>query len=190
MILGTAAWTEGPHERRAMVARLGEDRVADLSRIEVFRLRKLGEGRPEALAETLVPPSLRLLLESGPRAVQRARQTFAYAEKWAKRGDLPEALAPKLAEVRMLPCLPRPAVLRTASGVLLDRLAIKGPGAELPTMPFATLAVVGLARGRIGGWCLALEGPDSTVLGGWVNLEFRFQDHIGIVALLLVASFT
>jgi hypothetical protein len=171
MILGTASWSEGPVERRALVAQVGEGRVADLSRIEAFRLNKLGEGRPEALAEALMPSSLRLLLESGPRALARARQTFAYAEKWAKRGDLPEILAPRMEAVRMLPCLPRPAALRTASGVRLDRLAILGPGAELGSMPFATVAVVGLAGGRIGGWCLALEGVDRTVLGAWLSLE-------------------
>ncbi len=168
MILGTASWLEGPAERRALVARLGEDRVADLSRIEAYRLGKLGEGRPEALAEALVPPSLRLLLESGPRALQRARQTFAYAEKWAKRGDLPEILAPRLESVRLLPCLPRPAALRTASGVLLDRLAVRGAGVDFGTMPFATLAAIGLSGGHVAGWCLAFEGPDVTVLGAWV----------------------
>ncbi|MFN8011789.1 MAG: hypothetical protein U0P81_10335 [Holophagaceae bacterium] len=168
MILGTAAWLEGPVERRALVARLGEDRVADLSRVEVVRLRKLGEGRAEDLAEALVPSSLRLLLESGPRALQRAKQTLAYAEKWAKRGDLPDSLAPRLDSVRLLPCLPRPAALRTTSGVLLDRLALRGPGAELAPPAFATLAVAGLSGGRIGGWCLALEGADATAIGGWL----------------------
>jgi hypothetical protein len=168
VILGTASWLEGPAERRALVARLGEDRVADLSRIEAYRLGKLGEGRPEALAEALVPSSLRLLLESGPRALQRARQTVAYAEKWARRGDLPEILAPRLEAVRLLPCLPRPAALRTSSGVLLDRLALRGPGADLEALPFATLAVAGLGGGRLGGWCLALEGPETTVLGAWL----------------------
>lgn len=185
MILGTAAWLEGPAERRALVARLGEDRVADLARIEAVRLRKLGEGRAEDLAEALVPSSLRLLLESGPRAVQRARQTLAYAEKWAKRGDLPESLAPRLDAVRLLPCLPRPAALRTTSGVLLDRLALRGPGAELALPAFATLAVAGLPGGRVGGWCLALEGPDATVVGGWLctgslpagRLEFTQGAH-------------
>lgn len=185
MILGTAAWLEGPVERRALVARLGADRVVDLARMEAVRLQKLGEGRAEALAEALVPPSLRLLLESGPRALQRAKQTLTYAEKWAKRGDLPEVLAPSLAAVRPLACLPRPAALRTASGVLLDRLALRGPGAGFGTLPFATVAVVGLGGVRIAGWCLALEGAESTVLGAWLytgnlpagRLEFLLGGH-------------
>lgn len=185
MILGTAAWPEGPVERRALVARLGEDRAVDLTRIEVVRLRKLGEGRAEAMAEALVPSSLRLLLESGPRALQRAKQTLAYAEKWAKRGDLPDSLAPRLDAVRLLPCLPRPVALRTTSGVLLDRLALRGPGAGLALPAFATLAAAGLTGGRIAGWCLALEGPDAVVAGGWLcvgalpagRLEFTQGAH-------------
>lgn len=181
MILGTASWLEGPAERRALVARLGEDRVADLSRIEAYRLRKLGEGRPEALAEALVPPSLRLLLESGPRALQRTRQAFAYAEKWLKRGDLPEVLAPSTEAVRMLPCLPRPAALRTSSGVLLDRLALRGSGARLGLTPFATLAVAGLAGGGFAGWCLALEAAETTLLGAWLCVGPLPQGRLELV---------
>jgi len=180
VILGTASWAEGPSERRALVARPGEDRVADRPRIQALRLRKPGEGTPQVIAETLVPSSLRLLLESGPRALQRARQTFSYAEKWAKRGDLPEILAPRLEAVRLLPCLPRPAALRTASGVLLDRLALRGPGAQLSVLPFPTLAAVGAAEGRVGGWCLALEGPDCTVLGAWLALELPAAGHLEV----------
>ncbi|HEY3270044.1 MAG TPA: hypothetical protein VGJ89_02420, partial [Geothrix sp.] len=68
MLLGTAAWSEGPLERRALVGRLASGRLADLNRIEAIRLRKLGEGDPERLAEALVPASLRRLLEGGSRA--------------------------------------------------------------------------------------------------------------------------
>ena len=94
MLLGTAAWSEGPVERRALVGRLASGRLADLNRIEAIRLRKLGEGDPERLAEALVPASLRRLLEGGPRALARAKQTLAYAEKWDRRDTLPVSLAP------------------------------------------------------------------------------------------------
>ena len=99
MLLGTATWDEGPAVRRALVARLDSGRLADLSRIEALRLRKLGEGDPERLAEVLVPASLRRLLDGGPRALARARQTVAYAEKWDRRGTLPEFLAPTASAV-------------------------------------------------------------------------------------------
>ena len=39
--------------RQALVARLDSGRLADLSRIEALRLRKLGEGDPDRLAEVL-----------------------------------------------------------------------------------------------------------------------------------------
>ena len=39
MLLGTAAWTEGPLERRSLVGRLASGRLADLNRIEAIRLR-------------------------------------------------------------------------------------------------------------------------------------------------------
>ena len=55
MLLGTATWSEGPVDRRALVARLASGRLADLNRIEAIRLRKLGEGEPEPLADALVP---------------------------------------------------------------------------------------------------------------------------------------
>ena len=71
MLLGTAVWNEGPAERRALVARLASGRLADLNRIEAVRLRKLGEGEPERLAEALLPASLRRVLEGGPRSWRR-----------------------------------------------------------------------------------------------------------------------
>lgn len=168
MLLGTAVWTEGALERRALVGRLASGRLADLNRIEGLRLRKLGEGEPERLAEVLVPPSLRRLLEGGPRALARARQTLAYAEKWDRRGTLPEGLAPGEAFVRLLPCLPRPAALVAPDGRVLDRLAVRGPGAELSGSPHPGMAAVGLAGGGLAGFCLAVEEGGPPVLGAWM----------------------
>ncbi|HJW44114.1 MAG TPA: hypothetical protein VJ463_06640 [Geothrix sp.] len=180
MLLGTATWAEGPTERRALVARLASGRLADLNRIEAIRLRKLGEGDPERLAETLVPASLRRALEGGPRALARLRQTLAYAEKWDRRGTLPETLAPAPEVVDLLACIARPATLRRADGQTLDRLAVRGPGAPLAGLPLPGLAAIGLAGGGIAGFCLALEDAQGTVLGAWMtdtwptgSLEFR-----------------
>lgn len=168
MLFGTAAWSEGPVERRALVAQLASGRLADLNRIEAIRLRKLGEGEPERLADVLVPASLRRMLDGGARAVARARQTVAYAEKWDRRGNLPEALAPRLEAVDLLPCLPQPAALRRLDGRNLDRFGVKGPGAELSGPPQPGLAVVGLAGGGIAGFCLVLEEAGSAILGAWL----------------------
>jgi hypothetical protein len=178
--LGTVLWGEGPSERRTLVASLPSDpsRVVDLNRVEYMRLLKLGEGHAEILAEALVPPSLRRVLEGGPRALQRVRQALAYAEKWASRGDLPESLAPRLDAVHRLPCLPRPALLRRFEGVHLDRLALKGPGGILNSLPQPTLALIGLAGGRVAGCCLALEDGPSTVLGGWLSLEIPARGNL------------
>ncbi|BDU70660.1 hypothetical protein GETHOR_27610 [Geothrix oryzae] len=172
MLLGTAAWAEGPVERRALVARLASGRLADLNRIEAIRLRKLGETDPERLAEALVPSSLRRLLEGGPRALTRVRQTLAYAEKWERRGTLPETLAPLPESADLLPCLPRPSALRRSDGLGLDRFGVKGPGAELSGPPQPGLAAVGLAGGGIAGFCLALEEAGSAVLGAWMSDEW------------------
>jgi len=172
MLLGTAAWAEGPVERRALVARLASGRVADLNRIEAVRLRKLGEGEPERLAEVLVPPSLRRVLEGGLRSLARVRQAVAYAEKWDRRGTLPEPLAPSLDAVQLLPCLPRPLALRRADGTGLERLGLRGPGAELSGQPQPGLAVVGLAGGSYAGFCLALEDVGGGVLGAWMAAEW------------------
>ncbi len=173
--VGTASWFEGASERRALVAPLPSDpaRLVDLHRVERVRLAKLGEGRADALADVLVPPSLRQVLEGGPRALQRLRQTLAYAEKWFQRGDLPEALALPSTAVRMLPCLPRPAALRRGDGTHLDRLSVQGPGGTLSALPQPTLAAVGLHRGAgVAGWCLALEDRAGAVLGGWMVLDY------------------
>ncbi len=171
--LGTAQWVEGASERRALVAPLPSDtsRLVDLNRVERMRLSKLGEGRAEVLADALVPSSLRLVLEGGSRAIQRLRQTLAYAEKWTRRGDLPESLAPWIGSVRLLPCLPRPVALRRADGTHLDRLGIQGPGSVMKTMPQPTLAMVGLHRGGVIGWCLGAEDAVGAVLGNWMILD-------------------
>jgi hypothetical protein len=172
MLLGTAVWAEGPVERRALVARLASGRLADLNRIEAIRLRKLGEGDPEPLAEVLVPVCLRKVLEGGTRALARVRQTLAYAEKWDRRGTLPETLAPGLESVELLPCLPRPSSLRRMNGQNLDRLNVRGPGAELSAPPQPGLAALGLAGGSLAGFCLALEDAGSAILGGWMTDEW------------------
>ncbi|MDR3715627.1 MAG: hypothetical protein P4L51_22685 [Puia sp.] len=172
MLLGTAVWAEGPVERRALVARLASGRLADLNRLEAIRLRKLGEGDPERLADALVPPSLRRVLEGGPRALARARQTLAYAEKWDRRGTLPETLAPRLESAELLPCLPRPSALRRLEGGALDRLAVRGSGARLAAPPQPGLAALGLAGGTLAGFCLALEEGGSAVLGAWMTDEW------------------
>jgi len=150
------------------VGRLASGRLADLNRIEAMRLRKLGEGDPERLAEALVPGSLRRLLEGGPRALARAKQTLAYAEKWDRRGTLPEALAPFPAFADLLPCLPRPSVLHRVDGIALDRFGVRGSGAELTELPRPGLAVLGLAGGGAAGFCLALEEGGSALLGSWM----------------------
>jgi hypothetical protein len=173
MKLGTALWAEGATERRALIAPLPSDdsRVVDLNRVEQVRLAKLGEGDSESLAKVLVPPSLRKILESGPRALQRVRQTLAYAEKWAARGDLPNELAPRLKGIQLLPCLPRPTMLRRSDGRALDRLRVGGLGASLHALPRPTLAAVGLLGGKSAGFCLALEDGGGAVLGTWLVLE-------------------
>lgn len=180
MLLGTATWAEGPTERRALVAQLASGRLADLNRIEAIRLRKLGEGDPERLAEALVPSSLRRALEGGARCLTRLRQTVAYAEKWDRRGTLPETLAPAPDSVDLLACLARPATLRRMDGQTLDRLGVRGPGATLAGLPQPGLAALGLAGGGIAGFCLALEDAQGTVLGAWMtdtwptgSLEFK-----------------
>ena len=169
MLLGTATWAEGPKERRALVACLASGRLADLNRIEAIRLGRLGEGEPERLADALVPASLRRVLEGGPRAFARVRQTLAYAEKWERRGDPPTALFPELGTVQLGPCLPRPAALRRLDGQVLDRLGVRGPGAILADPPQPGLAALGLAGGGIAGFCLALEDAGGAVLGAWLT---------------------
>jgi len=169
MLLGTATWTEGPTERRALVARLASGRLADLNRIEAIRLRKLGEGEPDRLAEALVPGSLRRVLEGGPRALARVRQTVAYAEKWDRRGTLPLNLAPTSATVAQGPCLPRPAAVRRLDGLVLDRFSVKGPGAMLAGPLQPGMAAIGLTGGAPAGFCLVLDSADGPVLGAWMT---------------------
>ena len=180
MKLGTAVWSEGASERRALVAELPSDpgRVVDLNRLEHLRLAKLGEGWAERIAEAMVPASLRQLLEGGPRAIHRARQVLAYAEKWHKRGTLPESLAPRLGPARLQACLPRPLALRRWDGTSLDRLAIQGPGAALGSLPVPTLALVGLHGENPAGCCLAIEHAQGVALGGWLELDLDWEGSL------------
>jgi hypothetical protein len=180
MRLASAVWNEGPSERRALVAQLPSDpgRVVDLNRLEHLRLAKLGEGEAEALALVLVPPGLGRLLEGGPRALQRARQVLAYAEKWQRRNRLPESLAPQASQVRFLPCLPRPSALRRWDGTHLDRLAVQGPGGTLAQLPRPTLALLGLHGGHPAGCCLAVEDTRGVVLGAWLELDMDWEGEL------------
>lgn len=173
MKLGTAIWREGTAGRTALVAELPANpaRVVDLNRLEQLRLAKLGEGWAGRLADARVPGDLQGLLEGGPRALLRARRALAYAEKWHRRGGLPEALAPRRESVRMLACLSRPTALRRWDGLPLDPLAVQGPGATLGSLPMPTLALVGLHGERPAGCCLALEHAHGVVLGAWLELD-------------------
>lgn len=169
MKLGTVVWMGGYADRLALVTPLPDGRFADLNRIEQVRLVKLGESAPDRLAAVLVPPSLRQVLEGGPRAMARVRQTVQYAEKWARRGDLPDTLAYPPDRVRVAPCLPRPTSLRTAEGTHLDRLNILGSDVVcLDQMPEAGLAAIGQAGGQPGGFCLAFRAGDVVALGDWL----------------------
>jgi hypothetical protein len=175
--LGTASWDEGDAGRTALVAELPSDpgRVVDLNRMEQLRLAKVGEGWSERLAGARVPPDLQGLLEGGPRAILRARRALAYAEKWYRRGSLPEALAPSARAVRMLPCLPRPMALRRWDGTVLDVQSVQGPGGTLGSLPVPTLALVGLHGERPAGCCLALEHAHGVVLGAWLELDLDWE---------------
>lgn len=175
--LGTALSSEAEGVRELLVAPLPSDpsRGVDLRRVEVARLARLGEGRPEALADSRVPASLQQVLESGPRAVQRLRQALAYAEKWHRRGDLPAELAPPLSRLQLLACLPRPLQVRRAEGVPLDPRHVRGSGAALRKLPQPTLAAIGQFGGRPVGFCLAVEDLEGVVLGTWLNLDFELK---------------
>jgi len=170
--LGTAVWQDGYMERRALVARLhgGDGRVADLNRFERVRQARLGEGRPDAMADALVPPSLRQLLETGKLGLQRAEQAFQYAEKWRKKGGIPDALAPVAGSYALLPCLPRPVSIRASDGRPLDRLRVRGHGSTIPALSEPTVAIVGGAKGEVAGCCIAAESQSGPVLGTWLHI--------------------
>ncbi len=183
MRLGTVLWMEGIAERLALVTPLSDGRFADLNRIEHVRLAKLGEGAPDRLAGVLVPPSLRQVLEGGPRAMARVKQTIQYAEKWAGRGDLPDTVAYHPDRVRVLPCLPRPTALRTADGTHLDRLKVLGSDVVcLDQMPEAGLAAIGQAGGGAGGFCLAFRAGDVVALGDWLLVGEPFSGELTLRA--------
>lgn len=172
MRLAQATWDLNGQRHRALVAPHPGDlsRVVDLRAVEAVRLAKLGEGEPLRLAEALVPSALEPVLRGGPRALQRLGQTLRYALKWEQRSGLPEALAPRLADIRLRPCLPRPASLRRYDGTPLDARMVGGPEASLSHPPAPTLALVGMHPGRLAGVCLALEDAPGVVLGGWLAL--------------------
>lgn len=172
MKLAQATWDRDGQRHRALVAPHPGDpaRVVDLRAVEAVRLAKLGEGDPVRLAEALVPSALEPILQGGPRALQRLEQTLRYALKWEKRSGLPAALAPRLGEIRLRPCLPRPASLRRYDGTPLDARMVGGPEASLNHAPAPTLALVGMHPGRLAGVCLALEDAPGAVLGGWLAL--------------------
>lgn len=188
MKLGTAQRAETGRERRFLASPLPSDpaRIVDLQAVEVERLRRLGEGDPEGLAQALLPASLRRLLEAGPRGIQRARQALAYAEKWARRGTLPVALAPAAEDLKLLPCLPRPSSLRRPDGSFADRLGLRAPNSRLPWTAAAawraSLAAIGQAGGRPAGFALLLEAGPAAVLGAWMHTEVLLEGELELEA--------
>ena len=142
-------------------------RLVDLHAVETVRLAKLGEGRPEALAGALVPPSLPDLLAGGSRALARARQALAYAEKWERRGGLPADLeVPAGALIAWVP-----SVLRTLEGRRLEAGALLSPRQALPGRPQASLCLVGTGTPGAVGFRLALLGEGRLRLSPWLALE-------------------
>jgi hypothetical protein len=186
MKLGTAVFTDLGRERRALVSPLPSDpaRLVDLNAVEAERLRKLGDGQPQLLADALVPPSLRRVLEAGPRGLQRSAQALAYAEKWARRGTLPESLAPSGRQVRILPCLPRPSSLRFPDGGFGDRLGLQAPDSRMAWAPGLalrpTLVALGQASSRPAGFALALGVGEGLVLGAWLHTEILMEGTLGL----------
>ena len=180
--LGTAILKNGPHGRRALVAELpsGSGRVVDLNRVEMARLAKLGEGDPDGLANVLVPPSLRKLLESGERGIRRAAQALLYAAKWDLRSGLPDLLAPWPGSYEPLPCLPRPLAIRNSSGHFLDRLNVHGPRATLPAVAEPTIAVIGSAGAGHAGFCIAANSPVGPILGAWLCIGELEQGEFSV----------
>lgn len=170
LIAFEGAWRSGKADRQALLALLPSDpaRAVDLTAVEAVRLAKVGEGDPERLAAALVPPRLDGLLTSGPRGITRLRHTLAYADKWAKRGDLPASLAPLTAEVRTLPL--RHQRVLDAEGHVREGARLLAEGHTLPGSPQPTLALLGQQGKSPAGWTLACEAGGHVALCPWVVL--------------------
>lgn len=164
------AWKSGRVQRHGLMALLPSDpgRAVDLTAVEAVRLAKLGEGDPDRLAAALVPHRLDRALAAGPRGVARLRHALAYADKWARRGDLPASLAPLLEEVRPLPL--RPARLLDAEARVMDPAALLGEEQALPGEPRPTLALLGQSGRGPAGWTLACLAGLRVALCPWVVL--------------------
>lgn len=176
MRLGMAV---GPEGALRLVAPLPDDetRWVDLNAMETARLRRLGEGEPERLAAVLVPSELQGVLAAGPRGMARVQQTLAYASKWYRRGDLPEALAPHREAFRSQACLPNPLNILDAAGKRLS-VIVDGPGAAMLSQPRVTLALIGQAGGRPAGVCLAVLEPMRLILGRWLAVGMNWTGHL------------
>jgi hypothetical protein len=111
--------------------------------------------------------------------MSRAKQALAYAEKWERRGTLPEALAPFPEVADLLPCLPRPAALHRPDGSALDRFGVRGPGAELMELPRPCLAVLGEGSLELKAGSVRR----STPLGAWEGLELPALRPGGVLLL-------
>jgi hypothetical protein len=91
-------------------------------------------------------------------------------------------MAPLLADLRLLACLPRPRLLRRGNGQPLDHRAVQGPGGTLHRLPQPTLAVVGQHGGRPAGICLAVEDCQGAVLGAWLETDFSWSGTLKLRA--------
>ena len=149
--LGTAAWTEGAMERRALVAPLPSDPVpagGSPSRGagppgEARRGPGGGAGRGPGATQ----PAGRSW-KAGPGPSSGSGRPSPMPRSGSAAGISRISWRRRRPRSGCCPACPRPAVLRRGDGTHLDRLAVQGPGGTLGTLPQPTLAVVGLHPGR------------------------------------------
>lgn len=167
----------GPIARLGALA--GDATVVDLNAATARWLSARGHGRPQRVADALVPPDMRAFLEGETAAMEAAREALAALIPSADpdpRGPRGERLIHALSDVRLLAPLPQANLIR-------DFLAFEAHtkrgyerrGQELPALWYE-LPVYYKGNPR------SIVGPDTTV--EWPPFTQKFDYEIEIACII------
>jgi 2-keto-4-pentenoate hydratase/2-oxohepta-3-ene-1,7-dioic acid hydratase in catechol pathway len=164
----------GRHRRLGAVMAAG---IVDLNFAYALHRARDGEPRPQAMADALLPSTMRAFLEGGPPAMHRARHVLdSMPLRLGDRGLNDETLVYKAAEVRLMAPIPNPQSLRDFFG-FEDHVkrGFEKRGEPMPEEWYQIPVYYKSGHNNI-------VGPDEDVL--WPSFTDRFDYELELAVLI------
>jgi 2-keto-4-pentenoate hydratase/2-oxohepta-3-ene-1,7-dioic acid hydratase in catechol pathway len=162
---------------RRLGALLAEGRdagsVVDLNRALALKLTAEDAGAPEAEADSLLPADVLLFLREGQRALQAAREAFAFATGALARYDAPDVrragIVEPRARVRLCAPVPRPGKIVAVARNYAAHAAERGSAAP-PEEPVLFLKAAS-----------AVIGPEDEIRLPAASRKVDFEGELAVV---------